>query len=79
MYISAKKVQYMKLINLAELIKERRKVLNVTQETLADLADVGLRTLKEFESGKGNPTLSTLQKLCDVLGFEIKFVIKSSE
>lgn len=69
----------MKLINLAELIKERRKVLNVTQETLADLADVGLRTLKEFESGKGNPTLSTLQKLCDALGLEIKFVIKSSE
>ena len=40
---------------LLQTIKERREVLNVTQETLAELSGVGLRTLKQFESGKGNP------------------------
>ncbi|OFY47825.1 MAG: transcriptional regulator [Bacteroidetes bacterium GWF2_41_31] len=57
-------------------IKERREVLQVTQETLAKLSGVGLRTLKQFESGKGNPTLLTLQKLADVLGLEIGLKIK---
>ncbi|MGK6350670.1 helix-turn-helix domain-containing protein [Parapedobacter sp. DT-150] len=57
-------------------IKERRESLQVTQETLAELSGVGLRTLKQFESGKGNPTLMTLQKLVDTLGLEIALRIK---
>ncbi len=69
----------MAFVYLIEQLKERRKVLNVTQETLAELSGVGLRTLKQFESGKGNPTLETLQKLCDVLGLEISLDIKSTE
>lgn len=72
------KVQYMTLL-LIEQIKERRKVLDITQETLAEISGVGLRTLKQFESGKGNPTLETLQKLCDALGLEIRLEIKIIE
>lgn len=62
---------------LIKIIKERRKVMQVTQETLAELSGVGLRTLKQFESGKGNPSLLTLQKLVDVLGMEISLKIKN--
>ena len=62
---------------LIRIIKERRKVMQVTQETLSELSGVGLRTLKQFESGKGNPTLLTLQKLADVLGMEICLKIKN--
>ncbi|MCO5231545.1 MAG: helix-turn-helix domain-containing protein [Chitinophagales bacterium] len=69
----------MTLINLIEQIKDRRKVLDVTQETLAEISGVGLRTLKQFESGKGNPTLATLQKLCDALGLKIQLQIKKVE
>jgi len=61
---------------LIKTIKERREMLQVTQETLAEFSGVGLRTLKQFESGKGNPTLSTLQKLADVLGLEICLQLK---
>ncbi|MBG6109833.1 transcriptional regulator with XRE-family HTH domain [Flavobacterium sp. CG_23.5] len=61
---------------LIKTIKERRQMLQVTQETVAELSGVGLRTLKQFESGKGNPTLHTLQKLADVLGLEISLKIK---
>ncbi|MFV0150282.1 helix-turn-helix domain-containing protein [Empedobacter falsenii] len=64
---------------LIEQIKERRKVLAISQETLADISGVGLRTLKQFESGKGNPTLETLQKLCDALGLAIKLEVKTIE
>ncbi len=57
-------------------IKERREMLKVTQELLAELSGVGLRTLKQLESGKGNPTLLTMQKLADVLGLEMSLQVK---
>lgn len=62
---------------LVQAIKERRESLQITQETLAELADVGLRTLKQFESGKGNPTLKTVQKIADVLGLELVLTVKN--
>jgi transcriptional regulator with XRE-family HTH domain len=67
----------MHLDYLIKTIKERREMLKVTQATLAELSGVGLRTLKQFESGKGNPTLLTLQKLADVLGMEISMKVKT--
>jgi transcriptional regulator with XRE-family HTH domain len=62
---------------LIKMIKERREALHVTQEGLAELSGVGLRTLKQLESGKGNPTLLTLQKISDVLGMEVCLKIKN--
>jgi len=59
------------------IIKQRRDALQVTQESLAQLSGVGLRTLKQFESGKGNPTLQTLQKIADVLGMEVSLKLKN--
>ncbi len=66
----------MPYIELVKYIKERRDILQVTQEDLAELSGIGLRTLKQFESGKGNPTLSTLQKITEVLGMEVCLKIK---
>ncbi len=62
--------------NLIKIIKERREILNISQENLAELAGVGLRTLKQFESGKGNPTLKTLAKIAEILGMEVKLEVK---
>ncbi|HZW69710.1 MAG TPA: helix-turn-helix transcriptional regulator [Hanamia sp.] len=61
---------------LITMVKQRRESLLVTQETLAELSGVGLRTVKQFESGKGNPTLITLQKLADALGLEVTLKVK---
>ena len=58
------------------IIKERRESLRNTQETLADLSGIGLRTIKQIESGKGNPTLNTLQQLADILGMELSLKVK---
>ncbi len=63
---------------LIETIKARRDMLKVTQDMLADLSGVGLRTLKQFESGKGNPTLETLNKLGNALGMELSFTVKDT-
>ena len=66
-------------MHLSELIleiKQRRETLNVTQEQLAEISGVGLRTLKQFESGKGNPTLQTLSKLADAMGLKLKLEVK---
>ncbi|HRD80610.1 MAG: helix-turn-helix transcriptional regulator [Saprospiraceae bacterium] len=62
--------------HLIKAVKERRDMLRVTQETLAEVSGVGLRTLKQFESGKGNPTLLTLTKLADVMGMELVLKVK---
>jgi transcriptional regulator with XRE-family HTH domain len=67
----------MQFHELIKTIKERREALQVTQETLAELSGVGLRTLKQFESGKGNPNLLTLGKLADVLGLEVCLKVKN--
>ncbi|MGD1959870.1 MAG: helix-turn-helix domain-containing protein, partial [Fulvivirga sp.] len=40
----------MHLEQLTITLRERREVLGVTQEQLADLSGVGLRTLKALES-----------------------------
>jgi transcriptional regulator with XRE-family HTH domain len=64
---------------LIKVMKDRREALKVTQEHLAELSGVGLRTLKAIESGKGNPTIETLNKLADVLGLELKWEIKKLE
>ena len=64
---------------IIQTIKERREMLQVTQETLAEISGVGLRTLKQIESGKGNPTLHTLQKLTEVLGLEINVQVKKMQ
>jgi len=64
-------------LKLIETIKERREMLQVNQEMLAKLSGVSLRALKQFESGKGNPTLKTISKLADALGLELTLQVKT--
>ena len=63
-------------ITIIRQLKNRRESVGITQETLADLSGVGLRTLKQLESGKGNPTLQTMAQIADVLGLELRLEIK---
>lgn len=57
-------------------IKERRSLLGISQQDLADISGVGLRTIKEIETGKGNPSVHTLLKILDVLGLTLDVHIK---
>jgi transcriptional regulator with XRE-family HTH domain len=59
-------------------IKERRKVLKVTQRLVADLAGVGINTLTKIERNEANPTLDSLQKILDTLGLELSVSVKKT-
>jgi y4mF family transcriptional regulator len=61
---------------LGEIIKVRRKALNLTQADLAELAQISTNTLYRLERGEANPSLETLSKLAEVLGMEIKLEVK---
>lgn len=67
----------MNLNEIGVAIKERRKVLRVTQETLADLAGVHKNTLYKIEKGQLNPSIELLNKIIEILGMEIKIEIKN--
>lgn len=59
-----------------ELIKERRAVLGLTQQDLADYTGLSTRIIKSIEAENGNPSLSTLEKIIEVLGLEIVMQVK---
>ena len=64
------------LQKIGEKIKDRRKVLNIGQETLADFSGVGITTISNLENGKGNITIETLDSLFEILGLELSINIK---
>ncbi len=63
--------------DIGTIIKERRKHLGVNQQTLADLAGVGLNTLVAIERGEGNPQLNTLLTILDTLGLQMDINLKT--
>lgn len=79
MYIFAKKYDKIYFMDLQSTIKTRRKALKISQEDLAQMAEVGLATVKDIERGKANPSLATITRLLEVLGLEIKYVERDTE
>lgn len=61
---------------IGKQIKERRKVLQITQSDLAELSGISINTLYKIERGQTNPTLKVLNKIAKVLGMEFKLVVK---
>ena len=66
-------------MDIGQIIKERRAQLKLSQQDLAEFAEIGIATVKDIERGKANPSLQTLQKLLNVLGLEMSFGIKKTE
>jgi y4mF family transcriptional regulator len=65
-------------MELKDIMKQRRKTLSLTQQDLSEMAEVGLATIKDIERGKGNPSLSTIKKILDILGLEIDYRIRQT-
>ena len=63
-------------MDLKEVMKSRRKLLAISQLDLAEMAGVGLATVKDIERGKGNPSLATVKKIIEVLGMEIEYKVR---
>jgi transcriptional regulator with XRE-family HTH domain len=66
----------MELLQIGEIIKERRNSLRINQLNLAEMAGISKNTLYKIERGQANPTIEVLKKIADILGLEIKMEVK---
>lgn len=64
--------------DLGNGIKERRKVLKITQPDLAELANISINTLYKIERGQANPSISVINKIAEILGMELIFQVKKN-
>jgi DNA-binding XRE family transcriptional regulator len=59
------------LSEMASIISATRKTMKINQEELATLATVALGSVKKLENHDMSVTLTVLQKILDVVGFEL--------
>jgi y4mF family transcriptional regulator len=64
---------------IGKQIKERRKVLRITQPDLAEMAGISINTLYKIERGQANPTIQMVNKIAEILGMEIKIEVKQPQ
>lgn len=57
---------------LGKDIRAARKKTGITQADLADLAGIGVRTVRAIESGTGNPSLSAVVAIANAVGLKVK-------
>ncbi len=50
--------------------------MNLRQEDLSELSHINVKTIQLIEAGRANPSISTLQKIAEVLGLELNLEIK---
>lgn len=75
-YISAKNATYCTLAiknmnGFGKKIEERRTKLGISQQDLSEISGVSLRTINSIENDSCNPSIETLQKILDPLGYVI--------
>lgn len=64
---------------MGDIIRERRIMLGLTQQELADYAGTSLRLLVALENNKANPSLKILEAIAAVLGMELTLKVKEVE
>ncbi len=63
-------------LSFAEGVKQIRKLSKLTQPEFAKHRGISLGALRKIESGAGNPQVETLNKIGEVFGLEVGFVMK---
>lgn len=63
-------------MDLGSIIRNRRQTLRTTQQTLAEMSGVSVRMIKAIEGGYANPSMTTLEKILNVLGLQITITDK---
>jgi len=56
--------------SISIFVKEKRKLLKITQRDLADKAGVGLRFIRDMEQGKKSINLSKVNQVLALFGHE---------
>lgn len=63
-------------LGLAGAVRAMRKASRLTQPEFAAHRGISLAALRQIESGSGNPTVTTLDKIASIFGLEVGFVPK---
>ena len=61
---------------LNEILKEKRKELDLTQQNVADHLNVTRQTVSSWEVGKSFPDISTLIKISDFYQLSLDYMLK---
>lgn len=69
----------MTIEEIGTVIRERRKLLGITQPDLAEMAQVSINTLYKLERGEFNPSVKILNQLAEVLGLELNIGLKKTD
>ena len=67
------------MIEVGKRIFRLRKTLGLTQERLAELADISIQFLVQIEHGQKTMKVGTLRKLCSALGVSADYLINGTE
>ena len=68
----------MTISEMGIFIRVRREYLKLRQEDLSELSGITIKTIHLIESGSGNPSFITIEKLSIVLGLELVLQVKQS-
>ena len=66
-------------LSIPDAIKTMRRISRLTQPEFAKHRGISLGALKQLETGKGNPKIETLQKLGEIFGLEVGFVLRQRD
>jgi y4mF family transcriptional regulator len=61
-------------MSIREFVKERRRLVHLTQPELAEKAGVGLRFVRELEQGKETLRLDKVNQVLKLFGSEVGVV-----
>lgn len=64
---------------LADFVKTKRKLLNLTQEEFAEKAGVALTVIRKIEQGKDNLSLSKVNHVLHLFGHVLGPIKKNNE
>lgn len=59
---------------IATIVKEKRNSFKYTQQELADISKISLRSIQRTEKGEVTPRMHTLKALSDCLNFSLDFL-----
>ena len=58
-------------MSIREFVKERRRLVHLTQPEMAEKAGVGLRFVRELEQGKETLRLDKVNQVLQLFGYEV--------
>ncbi|TSA36359.1 MAG: transcriptional regulator [Porphyromonadaceae bacterium] len=58
-------------MKISEFVKEKRRLVDLTQPQMADKAGVGLRFVRELEQGKESLRLDKVNQVLKLFGHEV--------